>query len=209
MKTDIRKYIGQKYGMLTIVGLSDNNAHPHANHWTFKCDCGKEFDEVPNRVLSGHKKSCGCHKGKGALTHGCNGDPFYPTWWGMMRRCYHKSNHNYERYGGRGITVCDEWHDPSVFIVWARSTFPAGHEDFTLDRINNDMEYSPENCRWVSAKTQANNRRSNVLETINGKTKTLSEWCTQYNIKPETVRARQKAGMDFETALTTPVKSHR
>lgn len=127
----------------------------------------------------------------------------------MMRRCYHKSNHNYERYGGRGITVCDEWHDPSVFIVWARSTFPAGHEDFTLDRINNDMEYSPENCRWVSAKTQANNRRSNVLETINGKTKTLSEWCTQYNIKPETVRARQKAGMDFETALTTPVKSHR
>ena len=138
--------------------------------------------------------------------HGCNSDPFYPTWYGMMRRCYHKENHNYANYGGRGITVCDEWHNPQCFIDWARSTAGYKNHSLTLDRIDNSKGYSPENCKWSTPLSQANNRRNNSLEVINGETKTLAEWCRLYGIKCETVRSRQKRGMSLLEALTTPVK---
>lgn len=207
MKLNIDDYIGKKINSLVVVGKDTSNKHYNANRWIFRCDCGKEFSDCPCRVLSGHKKSCGCQKGKASLVHGCNGDEFYPTWWGMMRRCYNKSSHNYDRYGGRGITVCEEWHNPIVFIEWARKTIGHKIPGYTLDRKDNNLGYSPENCQWVSAKSQARNRRSNRLETINGETKTLSEWCELYGIRNETVHQREKRGIPFLEALTTPVRS--
>ena len=209
MQNNISEYQGKKIWSVTVVGLDPEYIGKtyNANKWIFRCECGNTFSASPSRVLSGHKKSCGCKKGKASLTHGMNGDPFYPTWWAMMRRCYHKENHNYGRYGGRGITVCQDWHNPENFILWARKTLGVKDRKYTLDRIDNNKGYCPENCRWISAKGQANNRRSNSLETIDGETKTLSEWCQIYNIKPETVRARQKRGMTFLDALSTPLLS--
>lgn len=205
MKANIEDYIGKNFGNLTVVGIDASLDRPNANHWIFRCSCGATFSEYPSRVLSGHKKSCGCQKGKSSFVHGCNGDEFYPTWYGMMRRCYNASNHNYSRYGGRGITVCDEWHNPQCFIEWARSTAGSKSPGLTLDRVDNSKGYSPDNCKWSTAKAQANNRRNNSLETIDGDTRTLSEWCSIYGIKPETVRNRQKRGMSLLEALTTPV----
>lgn len=209
MKLNIEEYVGRTFGDLTVIEQDSHYTHGNSNRWIFLCKCGNTVSALPSRVISGHRKSCGCQKGRSAYIHGCNGDEFYPTWWGMMRRCYNEEAHNYKRYGGRGITVCDEWHDPAAFILWARATAGNKSNALTLDRIDNNKSYSPENCRWVSAKKQANNRRSNSLETMNGETKTLAEWCAMYNIKSETVRARQKRGLSFEQALTLPVQDTR
>lgn len=208
MKRNIDEYIGKKFGQLTVIG-QEPGAHFNSNKWVFLCDCGKTLIERPSRILSGHSKSCGCMKGKSSLTHGCNGDEFYPTWWGMMRRCYNENAHNFERYGGRGITVCDDWHDPSKFIEWARSTIGNKTPNLSLDRKDNSKGYSPENCVWSTPITQANNRRSNVLETINGETKTVAEWCRIYCILPETVRERQRKGTTFDEAVSAPVKDSK
>ena len=207
MKLKCEDYIGKRFSNLVVVGLDNSRDHFNSNHWIFLCDCGKEFSDYPSRVLSGHKKSCGCQKGKSSLVHGCNGDEFYPTWWGMMRRCYNKESHNYERYGGRGIAVCEEWHDPKAFIQWARETI--GHKEIglTLDRADNNKGYSPENCKWSTAKSQANNKRNNTLYTINGQTKTITQWCEYYKINKDVVLVRiHQLGWPVEVALKTPLK---
>lgn len=206
MKLDISDYIDKKINNLTVVRKDTSNEHPNFNRWIFRCECGKEFSSVPSRVISGHIKSCGCKKGKASLTHGCNGDEFYPTWWGMMRRCYHKENHNYQRYGGRGITVCEEWHDPKAFIDWARKTVGHKSPGLTLERGDNSKGYSPENCHWATPKEQARNRRSNRVLTIDGTSKPFVEWCEEYGIDPSVVRERIKLGWSEEDALSIPIQ---
>lgn len=206
MKYNVSDYVGRRFGDLTVIQKDQSSKHANSNRWIVRCSCGKELSVLPSRIINGHTKSCGCKKGKSSLTHGCNGDEFYPTWWAMMRRCYNKNAHNYVRYGGRGIEVCKEWHDPAVFISWARSTIGHKTNGMTLDRIDNNQGYSPDNCRWASSVAQARNRRNNSLETINGETKTITEWCEQYGISSETVRSRQRKGMSLIEALTTPIQ---
>lgn len=206
MKVKVDDYIGKKFGMITVIGQDLSKTHFNSNSWLFRCDCGTVFVDKPNRILSGHKKSCGCQKGKVSYIHGCNGDEFYPTWWGMMQRCYNTQNHNYSRYGLRGITVCSEWHDPKVFIDWARKTIEHKKKGMTLDRIDNDKGYSPDNCRWATMKTQSNNRRSNTLYIINGETKTFTQWCEYFKISDDVVWERiNKLKWDIESAFKTPV----
>lgn len=131
---------------------------------------------------------------------------FYPTWYAMMKRCYSPSNHNYKRYGARGITVCEEWHNYKCFELWANSTYPAGEQKLTLDRIDNDKDYCPANCRWVTMKTQSNNRRSNTFYTLNGETKTFTEWCNYYQISDDVVWERiNKLGWEIQKAFSTPL----
>lgn len=127
----------------------------------------------------------------------------------MMQRCYNPEHHNYFRYGERGIKVCKEWHDPKNFIEWARSTIGHKVNSLTVDRIDNDGDYCPENCKWSTIKEQCNNRRTNRYETINGETHTISEWCDIYKIKPYIVLSRYDSlGWSLEDALKTPVHSH-
>lgn len=178
----------------------------NSNHWLLKCDCGKIISESPSRILSGHKKSCGCRKSKKLTSHGCHKDPFYHTWWSMMQRCYNPEHHNYNRYGGRGISVCEEWHAVKNFVAWAHQTCTAANHQKTLDRIDNNKDYEPINCRWATPKQQSNNRRNTKYCSIDGVTKPLSEWCSEYNMPLSVVGSRIRVmGWDIQKALTTPV----
>ena len=130
----------------------------------------------------------------------------YRIWGNMKSRCYNVHVTHYERYGGRGIKVCDEWkNDFKAFYDWSMSN---GYTDnLTIDRINNNGNYEPLNCRWVTVKEQSINRSNNHHVAIDDEIKTLSEWCEIYNINYKTVRDRLKRGWNYKDALTIPVKT--
>ena len=126
----------------------------------FECSyCGNTFECRISSVNSGDTKSCGCIRGKSIITHGLRYHNFYGTWRQMVQRCNNPKHRYYKNYGGRGITVCEEWLDIATFIVWVEATYP--HiEGMTLDRIDNDEGYSPENCTWSDKTTQCINQRT-------------------------------------------------
>lgn len=122
----------------------------------YECQyCGKEFEASSGNIQRGQTKSCGCLKGD---AHGFSYHKFYNTWVGMLHRCTNTMRQDYKDYGGRGITVCEEWLDITNFIAWVESTHP-NIEGVSLDRIDVDGNYEPNNCRWADASTQALNKR--------------------------------------------------
>ena len=123
----------------------------------YECQyCGKEFEVITRDIKKGHTKSCGCLKG--GNTHGLTQHRFYQTWRNMIVRCTNPKDRGYKNYGGRGITVCEEWLDARNFIAWCEMTYP-NIEGLSLDRVDNDKGYSPDNCRWADRLTQALNQR--------------------------------------------------
>ena len=137
-------------------------------------------------------------------THGERKTRLYQIWWGMISRCKYKSNTSYKWYGAKGITVCDEWKKYENFSIWAKQN---GYQDsLTLDRININGNYEPSNCRWLTPKEQANNRKTNHFIIINNVKKTLEEWCNIYNIDHSTVLMRIKRGWNEQDAIVKPLK---
>ena len=127
----------------------------------------------------------------------------YKIWLTMRSRCNNPNTINYKYYGGKGIRVCEEWNSFEAFYEWAMHN---GYSDgLTLDRISSAENYEPVNCRWISLQEQQRNRSNNIYITIDGVTKCLCEWARFYNISWATVRSRHETGMDWETALKTPV----
>ena len=124
----------------------------------FECQyCGTHWESQVRSITGGDTKSCGCQKG-GKPKHGLGTNKFYDTWHNIIKRCTNPKNINYKNYGGRGITVCVEWLDVGNFVAWAEEIYP-NLEGYTLDRIDNDKGYSPENCTWSDKTTQAINQR--------------------------------------------------
>ena len=122
----------------------------------YECQyCKNTFEAIFNNVKSGNTKSCGCNL---FITHGLGSNRFYGTWYAMLQRCTNTMRQSYKNYGARGIVVCEEWQDVTNFVAWAESTHP-NIEGYTLDRIDNDKGYSPENCTWSDKTTQAINQR--------------------------------------------------
>ena len=125
----------------------------------YECQyCGKEFETQVSNVKRGHTKSCGCQLARYTNPHRLSRNRFYDTWRQMLQRCNNPKNKYYKDYGGRGITVCEEWLDVTNFVAWCNLTHP-NIEGISLDRIDNNKGYSPNNCRWADTTTQAHNKR--------------------------------------------------
>lgn len=137
--------------------------------------------------------------------HGFFGTRIYNTWAHMKQRCYNPNNASYAYYGAKGIKVCEDWQNFIPFCEWA--IINGYNDNLTLDRININKDYSPENCRWATIEQQNNNKSDTNLITYNGKTQSLSKWADELNIKPTTLHARIfRHRWSIEKAFTTPVK---
>lgn len=196
---------GQKFGRLTAL-YRLHNYHKKGTYWLCVCDCGKFVIVHYNSLTRNVTKSCGCYNrecsSKRRKTHGHTRTRIYEIWCNIKSRCYNIKNHAYKNYGGRGIAVLHEWeHDFMAFYNWAMAN---GYNDtLTIDRIDVNGNYEPNNCRWVSYKQQSRNRRSNLNYTINGITHCLKEWCEIYNVNYKLVWSRLKRGWDLLRALTS------
>ena len=198
---------GQRFGRLTAVNRAGNSKSGHIV-WLCKCDCGSNLMVTASNLRRGHTKSCGCLQkeatSKANTTHGMKSSRLYGIWNAMVGRCHSKTNHAYPLYGGRGITVCDEWRSFEGFLSWAIAN---GYGDLlTIDRIDNGLGYSPSNCRWVTRYVQANNKRSNRCVECNGETHTIAEWARMCGIEYGTLLKRINSGWDVERALSAPIR---
>lgn len=194
MKKNYKDLTGQKFGRLTVIGLHETETRK--TYWVCQCDCGNIKIVRSDSLQNGSIRSCGCLKKEqdkinleANHKHNMSGTRIYEIWQGMKKRCYNPRDLRYHRYGGRGITVCNEWkNDFKSFYLWAINH--GYSENLTIDRIDNDKGYSPDNCRWADRTTQCRNRSTNVNITIGNSTRTLTEWCEIFKVSYETVNAR-------------------
>lgn len=185
--------IGKKYNMLTIISHK-KKYKDNKNYFVCKCDCGKITEIRASHILNDNQFSCGCIKRK--YDDSKIGTILYDTWNRMMHRCYDTNNHKYYRYGARGICVCDEWKIYDNFYNWAiNNNFKIG---LSIDRINNDGNYEPSNCRWATRKQQMRNTSRNRHITYNNETHTLAEWCEIFDINYNTANVRLFRGKSLD-----------
>ena len=201
---------GNRYGKLLVVEYAGSNGHNAL--WKCKCDCGNECVKLGIHLRTGHINSCGCLHKEQLINRNRRYDVIasrrlYLIWHSMIERCENAKSISYKNYGGRGISVCEEWHDFERFANWANGS--GYSENLTIDRLDNDKNYCPENCKWSTMKEQGRNKRTNRMVTIGGKTCTLSEWCESYEISQVTVQSRLRYGWDIEKAITTPTKAKK
>lgn len=183
------------------------------------CDCGNEVLVDARHLRDGSTKSCGCFKsekqretgrksGKSTFTHRMTGTRIYRIWGNLVSRCCDCNNPAFNNYGGRGITVCDEWKNSfEEFYRWA---LESGYtDDMTIDRIDNDSGYCPENCRWSTKIEQANNTRNNIFYMYKGELLTLAEISRICGVPYKTLHRRIRSlGWDLQRATTEPIEEH-
>ena len=197
---------GQKFGRLTVLKTFRRN---NKTYCEYQCDCGNIKTIYYYSLKKGNTKSCGCYNKELVSTlnrkHGLRQTRLYLIYYRMVSRCYNKNNNRYKNYGGRGITICDEWiHDFKAFYDWAMAN---GYQDnLTIDRIDVNGKYEPNNCRWATAKEQSNNKTNNKYIIINGVNKTLSQWLDFYKLNSTTYYQRLQRGWAVEKALITPTR---
>ena len=187
----VKDLTGQRFGRLTVIKL--DRVENKRTFWLCKCDCGTFKIFGRGLLTSGDAVSCGCyhreHIHEFGFKHGLTNSSLYTKWSGMIQRCCNTNSANFYRYGGRGITVCDEWKNNFIsFYNWAINN---GYSDeLTIDRIDNNKGYYPDNCRWITRKQQMSNTRNNHYITYNGVTHILTFWAKLLNVNVETLRYR-------------------
>lgn len=198
---------GQIFGRLTV--LSPAPSKNGRARWNCICSCGNERIATTKGLRKGTIKSCGCLISdvlkERNTTHGLSKTRLYFVWHHMKNRCYRPETKQFKDYGGRGIKVCEEWHRFEPFRNWALSH--GYRDDLTIDRIDVNGNYCPENCRFVDRKNQNRNRRNNHLLTYNGITLCMAEWAERVGLKRDTLKDRIYSGWPVEKALFTPVRS--
>lgn len=207
-----KDYTGLKVGRLTMI----RPLRPSGNGiiWECKCDCGATIERLGGAVAFGKVKSCGClakdtareliKKLGGNKTHGGSDSRIYAVWSHMKSRCEYKKDKRFMNYGGRGIKVCDEWKNFESFRDWAYSSGydeNAKYGECTLDRIDTNGDYTPENCRWVNETIQANNRTTNRIIEYKGEKHTTAEWSRITGLPLGTIWSRWKRGLSAEKIL--------
>ena len=193
---------------MTVLGYAGSTKQGAAK-WHCKCECGNEKTVVGTELRRNKTQSCGCLHSEiqtaMLMKHGMTNERLYNIWRTMLARCADKEDKN---YGGRGISVCEQWrNNPVSFKEWA---IKSGYNDeLTIDRIDVNGDYCPNNCRWVTMKVQQNNRRNNHLLTYYGETHTLAEWEQITGIDHSVINGRLLKGWTIEEALTKPVRKQR
>ena len=200
--------LNQRFGKLEVIGQARNSESKRIM-WKCRCDCGNIIFALSFHLKNGRTKSCGCLAKQRlktlAVKHNMSHTRIYRIWKTLRKRCNNPNDTNYKYYGKRGISVCKDWdNDFMSFYNWAMQN---GYEDnLTIDRIDNNGNYEPGNCRWVDMKTQNSNNRNNHKITYNNKTLTLTQWSIIYDIPYQTLATRLHRGWTIEKALTTPIK---
>ena len=193
---------GEKYGRLTVIRFLEKVGR--RSYWECVCDCGNVIRAEKSHLRSGHTKSCGCLKneivGNRNRRTGLSGTKIHFCYRNMINRCTWEKYHLFKDYGGRGITICPEWNDRVYgferFVEWA---FANGYrEDLTLDRIDPDGNYCPENCRWVDKYVQANNKRHNLKLKINGEIDTIGNWARRLDLNYWNLRHYAQGGKNMK-----------
>lgn len=206
MAHKIEDLTGKRFGRLIVIDRADDYITPgsgrHRPQWNCKCDCGNMTVVRSTCLKGGITRSCGCLNkeivGNNARKHGGFGTRLYNVWDSMRERCNTPTDSAYHNYGGRGITVCREWNDFAAFREWALA---AGYDEnaprgqYTLDRIDVNKGYSPDNCRFITMAEQARNKRNTPYYEFNGEVRNLKEWAEATGIKYETLFNRYKRGI--------------
>ena len=207
---------GQRFGMLTVIGQGESRVigkrKVAKSYWKCQCDCGNIKEICGDNLRNGLTNSCGCQVRKSVIIRstkhgfskrGKNRSRIYKIWAKMKGRCENESDQSYMHYGARGICVCDEWHDFLTFKDWA---FSNGYsDDLTIDRIDVNGNYEPDNCRWVGMDVQLSNQRTTIKITLGNVTHSLKKWCELLNLNYTTVQARRRKGMDIYKAMFSPI----
>lgn len=197
--------IGSVFDRWTVIGMGVRSSSEQK--WLCRCKCGTEREVVRSSLVFGRSKSCGCLSRESAKTRAIHGfcaggrkQRWYLAWHAMMARCSDTKNAKYHRYGGRGIKVCERWHDKFAFFADMGESPPG----LTLDRIDNNGDYEPGNCRWVDRLTQRHNQERTEWLTYNGRTMCSAQWAKELGIARSSLRRRLKKH-SVEVALSMPV----
>ena len=191
---------GQKFDRLLVIKES-NIKKGGKTCWECLCDCGNYKIVVGTNLTLGKSKSCGCLHNElltqRNITHNQRHTKIYEIWKTMKQRCNNPNLKNYKNYGGRGIKVCDEWINSfESFYEWSMQN---GYSpELSIDRIDNNGNYCPENCRWTTRYNQSRNRRNNHYITFNNDTKIITDWAIFFNINPKNISSRISQGQDIQ-----------
>lgn len=208
----INNLTNKKFGRLTVISVGEKRRYKSRTriYWKCKCDCGNTKLVRSDNLTSGLTISCGCYKNevfekknriKG--THLKTKTRLHNIWVNMKARCRNSNSTSYEDYGGRGIAVCEKWENSfESFYDWSMNN--GYRENLSIDRIDNNKDYCPENCRWSDVYKQCNNKRNNVWAEINGSKKTLAEWSRYTGINYDTIRSRYKNGKRGSDLIIEP-----
>lgn len=214
-KQQIKNLSGQRFGRLKAISYVNDGKN---TRWLCQCDCGNEVYVLSYQLTGGKTKSCGCMKRETPERFKCydsiqkQNPRLHTIWSGMKQRCFNPKSKDYKNYGARGITVCDEWKDSfQTFCSWSKGN---GYSDsLTIDRIDPNGNYCPENCRWIPLSEQSKNTRltfNNRFYTINGITKTYEEWAEESGISVNLFSLRVSRGMSEDKILLPAIKpTHR
>lgn len=178
--------------------------------WLCICECGNQKIVKGRNLRSGESKSCGClHKeiiSRNSTKHGLTNTRIYKAWLNMKSRCYNPNVPKFKNHGGKGITVCNEWLNFENFCKWSMEN---GYDaKLTIDRINNELGYGPDNCRWSTYKEQNNNTKQNHIISFNGKSQTIAQWADELGFVYNTLAERIRRGWSIEEAFNHPVQHH-
>ena len=193
---------GQKFNLLTVLKYS-HTEKGHGSYWLCVCECGNKKTIRIDGLKAGQPRSCGClqkkwvSSGRANRTHGKSTTKIYKCWLRMKSRCFDKKNQDYKHYGNRGITVCKRWFD---FETFAKDMGAIPSNKHTIERIDNDGNYEPRNCKWLENTEQNKNKRNSIILSYKGKTQCLKEWSKYFGVNYSTLHKKIRySGKDYMT----------